>query len=540
MLLTALLAALLLAAPGRVAAAPAEAPFVLYYTVASPSETLTGLADRLLGDQKRAADLYRLNAGRTQPDGGVLTDPGQLRVGWVLVLPWDAVGAGVRYGQLPGTAAPTAPAADPTRPTGSTPPPTSAPSTAAPTSASVVPPKTTAPAANPTGPNGCVLGAAVPKTDWARERVDAGRVWDKARGTGVTVAVVDSGVDGSLPQFGDRVLSGADLVTGKGRGDQDCLGSGTAMAGLIAAGGEQPLGVAPAAQILPIRVNDTGAAMTGAAKASALEVAVAAGADVVALGAGFDVADPAIAEAIALALRHDVLVVAAAPAKGSPPAAPGDGSTGALLLVGAVNPAGALASRYPEGLVDVVAPGVDLRSLGIAGTGEIGVAGDQYAVALVAGAAALVRSAEPKLTAVQVKDRLTHTANRMGSGAPDAQFGWGMIDAAAAVTETAADDGNSPGGKDGGSTGTAWLALAVIAVVALGAVALFMVRVRRWARTESPAEPVEAPEPSPADDNRSAWDPDEPDLLDRSLLSREPSAGDRGPRPSTPPPGDQG
>ncbi|WP_432992127.1 S8 family serine peptidase [Dactylosporangium sp. CA-233914] len=524
-LLTVLLTALLLAPPGRSAAAPAEAPFVLYYTVAAPGETLAGTAERLLGDVNRAGDLYRLNAGRVQPDGAALSDPAQLHVGWHLVLPWDAVGTGVRYGQLPGTpAAPASPAVPRTSAAPGTP---AVPGASSAASASPSPSSPQSPTPTPVrgSTSGCAAGASGPKSDWARERVSAGPAWGRARGAGVTVAVVDSGVDGTLPQFGDRVLAGADLVTGEGRGDQDCLGSGTAMAGLIAGGGDQPLGVAPAAQILPVRVSDSGAAVSGAAKASAIEVAVTAGANVVALGAGFDVADPAVAEAIALALRHDVLVVAAAPGKGSPPAAPGDGSTGALLLVGAVDPAGAPAGSHPDGLVEVVAPGVDVRSLGIAGTGEIGVSGDQYAVALVAGAAALVRSAEPKLTAVQVKDRLTRTADRMGAAAPDTRVGWGMIDAAAAVSGTQVPDADASGstGK-GGSTGGVVLAVVVIVVVVLAAVALFMIRVRRWARTEPAQESGEQPEPAGRDPY--ARDPGDTDLLDRSLLSREPAAGD--------------
>ena len=80
-------------------------------------------------------------------------------------------------------------------------------------------------------------------------------VWDVAQGRGVTVAVVDSGVDYS-PQLAGRV-SAIDLT---GQGPRDCVGHGTAVASLIAASDAQPrgipfYGVAPAARILSVKVN---------------------------------------------------------------------------------------------------------------------------------------------------------------------------------------------------------------------------------------------------------------------------------------------
>ena len=74
------------------------------------------------------------------------------------------------------------------------------------------------------------------------------------RGSGVVVAVVDSGVDASVPTLSGRVSEGVDVVTGTESGTTDCLGTGTAMAALIV--GDDPeflLGVAPDATVAPIR-----------------------------------------------------------------------------------------------------------------------------------------------------------------------------------------------------------------------------------------------------------------------------------------------
>jgi hypothetical protein len=118
----------------------------------------------------------------------------------------------------------------------------------------------------------------------------------------------------------DRVAGGADVTTGTGRGNADCLGSGTGMAGIIAAGSgadDGPIGIAPEATILPIRVVTTAPDAKAADAATAVEVAVSAGAKVIALGSYVDLTAPAVAAAVGVALGHDVLVVAAHP----PPAA---------------------------------------------------------------------------------------------------------------------------------------------------------------------------------------------------------------------------
>src|SRR5260221_3897345 len=110
-----------IAAAGRASAAQsATGPSnVKYYVVAAAyqgkPENLQEIAGRFLGSTARSQEIFDLNVGVLQPDGGKLTDPAVLHAGWDLVLPWDAVGAGVHYGLLP-KVAPVVPKPPPIRP----------------------------------------------------------------------------------------------------------------------------------------------------------------------------------------------------------------------------------------------------------------------------------------------------------------------------------------------------------------------------------------------------------------------------------------
>jgi hypothetical protein len=118
-------------------ASPTPAP-VKYFVVPppghGPAESLYTIAADTLGDGSDWTEIFRLNEGRLQPDGERLTNPGVIRPGWILQLPADAAGPGVRTGLLPGVAP--------------------SPSVASPTPAA-------APSAAPRGPSVVMLGGIV-------------------------------------------------------------------------------------------------------------------------------------------------------------------------------------------------------------------------------------------------------------------------------------------------------------------------------------------------------------------------------------------
>jgi hypothetical protein len=430
---------------------------VKYYRVTAADQSapdgLAQIAERLVGSPARAEEIYRLNAGRRQSDGRALLDTRQLRAQWLLVLPWDAVGDDVRLGALPAGSSGLCPRSG--------------------KEAACVTP----------------VPAPGPRSDWAGERMTTARAWARTQGAGVTVAVVDSGVDARTPQLRGRVALGADVTSGKAAGNRDHLGSGTAIAGIVAADGSTP-GIAPAATILPLRVVGESPRAASAHVATAIEIAVTAGSRVIALGAFADLSDAAVAAAIRAATAHDVVVVVPAVKDGADASAP----SGGLLRVGGAGPEGQRAAEYPPASVDVMAPGIDVTVLAPAGTKARSRSGSEYAVAFVAGTAALVRSAYPDLDAAAVADRVKVTADGAAAGVPDHRVGWGTIDPDAAVSVVLpGEQPLRPAAKTSGVARVVLPAAAALGVVAV-AVAAYLLRRRVRNRTRTTALP-EGPQP---------------------------------------------
>jgi membrane-anchored mycosin MYCP len=452
--------------------------YAKYYVVTSSyqgkPETLFEIASRFLRNSDRWEDVFTLNAGVVQRDGGELSDPTVLHQGWALVLPWDALGDGVQYGLPPlGTVL-----------SAGAQPPATAPAPPAGTSS-------TACAGTP------ATSDQTQQAQWAMLRLAPNRAWPYSRGQGVSVAVVDSGVDASVPQLAGRVAQGSDIVGGTGRGNIDCLGSGTAMASLIVgqAGSGFTGGVAPDATVLPVRIAVTDTAVSATDQASAIQVAVDGGAKVIVLGALVDPTQAQVAAAIARAVTANVVVVTGT-------LAAADVQPAGVLRVGAIGIDGRAYGGYPAGAADVVAPGVDVASLGISGTGQVLSTGDQYAVALAAGEAALVRSKYGDLTAAQVVRRIEASADRVGATAPDPTYGYGLIDPYAAVTMVIPDEASTPAPVPVTAAAQGWsgrriAALAAAIVIALLLLLLLTLRIRSMVRADGAVAAAEA-EPAAA------------------------------------------
>ncbi len=447
-----------------------------YYKVAASyqgrPENLAEIAGRFLGGSGRSPEIFDLNAGRRQPDGGTLTDPSKLHAGWYLVLPWDAYGDGVQYGLLPAT--PPAPAGAGTNPMAPTHEPAGR------------PPANPQPATRPKGCAG-TENSTGGTNQWAALRVAPDHAWSYSRGAGVMVAVVDSGVDASLPALSGRTAVGTDIVSGSGRGDTDCLGTGTAMASIIAArtdSGAGPVaGVAPDATILPVRLVTTDPHAKPTDQAAAVEFATAAGAKVIALGGYVTPNDPTVAVAMRSAMAHNVVVVTA-PVRSAAP-------QGSLLRVGAIGVDGKPASAYESGTVDVVAPGIAVAGLGVNGTGQVEVTGAQYAVAFGAGEVALIRARYPQLTAAQVVHRVEVTANPVGTSGTAGTLGAGLIDPGRSVVRILPEENPTPEPQIAPHASTPHPfrveALILIVVLALATAVLLILRARRIIRPDPPA-----------------------------------------------------
>lgn len=274
------------------------------------------------------------------------------------------------------------------------------------------------------------------------------RVWPLTQGAGVTVAVIDTGVEASLPDLRGVVLAGADLTGAGGNGETDGDvgndGHGTAVAALIAGQGygTGTVGVAPRARILPVKVGDTGARSPSVA-AAAIRFAVRHGARVINLSLGAVVAspvscDPVLQSAVAYALEHDVVVVAAS-GNANVHAGPVEpGSCAGVLTVGGVEPDGSLwPGSTAEPYVAVAAPGDRVVFVGRDGRYSARASGTSFASALTAGAAALIRSRYPHMPWYEVDQRLTGTALAAGFPVPNDGYGYGIVDLARAVNASA-------------------------------------------------------------------------------------------------------
>jgi type VII secretion-associated serine protease mycosin len=257
------------------------------------------------------------------------------------------------------------------------------------------------------------------------------------RGAGITVAVVDTGVD-PHPDLRRNLLPGTTVVEGdKGNGQIDHDGHGTMMAGIIAAHGRSrrdgALGIAPEAKILPIKQSkpgDNGGSMDVAA---GIEWAVAQRADIinVSLATG---PTSVLDSAIKRAAENDVVVVAGSGNRRTQLLFAYPAAMSGVLAVGAADRSGQVADLTVTGKpMDICAPGVDIYSTGNK-KDYYKSSGTSDATAVVSGAAALVRAKFPDLSAPEVIHRLTATARDNGKPGRDDQCGHGVLDVVKALT----------------------------------------------------------------------------------------------------------
>jgi type VII secretion-associated serine protease mycosin len=276
-------------------------------------------------------------------------------------------------------------------------------------------------------------------TPWAQRALNFERAWPITEGAGVTVAVIDTGVDGSQPFLKGAVLPGFDVVNGGGVADTDCNGHGTLVAGLIA-GRHLPgfgfAGVAPEARILPIREANSTGNSTAQVLAKCIIAAVDRHAQVINVSITAALPSVALDEAVQYAIDKNVLVVAAAGndfQQGNGPQYPADQP--GVLAVGAVDAAGQRAG-FSEAVsyVAVVAPGTDVIGPGAGNVGLVSNSGTSFATAYVSGVAALVRSYYPHMPVPQVIRRIEATADHPPGSLPTPGLGWGEVDPYQAVT----------------------------------------------------------------------------------------------------------
>ncbi|WP_329569268.1 S8 family serine peptidase [Kitasatospora sp. NBC_01266] len=359
-------------------------------------------------------------------------------------------------------------------------------------------------------------------TPWPQTFLRPDQVWPLTQGAGVTVAVLGSGVADGTGLLSGR-LDRAAKLSGGGDPAQDCVGHGSFLAALIAAG-QRPgvgfAGIAPGARILAVGVTDNTGASTADLLAQGIRAAADQGARVIDVGVTVPAGSDALAAAVHEAVGKGALVIA--PAAPDPvPGAQAGGASAApapvfpaaypeVLSVRDLGPGGTLAQSGGSavgGRVDLAAPGDAVMGVGPSGGGYYTGAGPSFATAFVAGSAALVLGYQPKLTESQLIGRLEATAYRSGGAVPDPQVGYGSVDPVAAVTTVLPQPQSTPSAAPAASPsplavpparpasaaprqagGVALGALGVVALVALGAVVVPRGRARGWRPPQTGAD----------------------------------------------------
>ncbi|MFF0084224.1 type VII secretion-associated serine protease mycosin [Streptomyces canus] len=285
------------------------------------------------------------------------------------------------------------------------------------------------------------------QAQWALQTLQAEAAWKISEGKGVTVAVIDTGVNAEHVDLQGNVLKGKDFRDGDDDASPDNSeedpSHGTEMAAIIAGHGrgqdatEGVMGLAPEAKILPIR-DDTDRDFSFADE---IRYAVDQGASIINIS-GFTTKDGAAdREAISYALERDVLVVAGAGNQNKDPLIQYPAKYPGVLAVGGVNQDGKIwegSNSGPEVLLS--APATRIVSAGWPGNKLRISDGTSNSTAFVSAAAALLRSKYPDLTAGQIANRLVKTAvlpsSAKGISLPDDRYGYGEIRPLAALTES--------------------------------------------------------------------------------------------------------
>ncbi|MFC7305151.1 type VII secretion-associated serine protease mycosin [Streptomyces monticola] len=358
---------------------------------------------------------------------------------------------------------------------------------------------------------------------WYLDAMRADDLWKVSVGAGVTVAVVDTGVDASVPELRGRVLRGKNVENSDGGTLSDEQGHGTSMAATIAGSGAQGgiKGLAPSAKILPVKVSSQSESFGGLGiVAKGIRYAADSDAKVINVSqSGFPTSGERadLQAAINYASKKGKLVFAGSGNDGDgspeyPAAMPGAVAVGAVASSGKVSKFSNFGSHLA-----LAAPGEKIPSYCPKNEGYCESKGTSQATALASASAALIWSKHPNWTANQVLRVMMETAGHDGP-VPSKYIGYGTIRPAQVLLEGMGEPGDpdvnpllaarqnesptpstspSPANKNKGDSkddqkqprsenaaaesdggGTLWIVVTIVAAAAVAAGALVAVRVR--------------------------------------------------------------
>jgi len=274
--------------------------------------------------------------------------------------------------------------------------------------------------------------------DWGITKIGADKsLTSGLTGTGVKIAVIDTGADLNHPDLTSAIAGGysaVDYTTSY----QDDNGHGTHVAGIIGArnNGTGIVGTAPDASIYAVKALDNNGSGYNSDVIEGINWAIQNRMDIISMSLGSSQGSTALQNACNTAYNKGVLLVAAAGNTGTASAKATQDTIGyparyttSVISVGAVDPNNARAYFSSTGKeLEVVAPGVNIQSDYLNGQYAT-MSGTSMATPYVAGDLALLKQANPTLTNVQLRALLDKNVTDLGTKGRDSFFGYGLIKA---------------------------------------------------------------------------------------------------------------
>jgi hypothetical protein len=278
---------------------------------------------------------------------------------------------------------------------------------------------------------------------WNYTAMRVPEAWASSTGEGIVIADVGTGVDLDHPDLAANIIGGYDFVDDDTTPD-DKLGAGSFIAGIIAgvANNGGIVGIAPHAKIMPVKIYGSDGTATYADIAAGIEWAADNGADIINLSFIFTQQSGTVEDAIEDV--YGVLILAMVGDCGGADYADHGCTLESQYVwparyaeaegIGSTNSSNQLSDFSSEALPLVVAPGEGIYSTGLDGGYATG-SSTGYASAHAAGAAALVWAANPTYDPSEVRGAILYSADDLGYATPSHAVGFGLIDAAAAITQ---------------------------------------------------------------------------------------------------------
>ncbi len=275
---------------------------------------------------------------------------------------------------------------------------------------------------------------------WGVKLIGAGNVHSYNKGTGIKVAIIDTGIDYDHPDLSENYQGGYDFANDDDN-PMDDNGHGTHCAGIAAAEDDDNgvIGVAPEAFLYALKTLDSSGSGYISDAIAGIEWSIDKNMDIISMSFGTNIHSQALQNACGNAYSNGLLLISAA---GNDYKRSGTQELDTIdyparydsvIAVGAIGKNNTKASWSSTGpALELVAPGVSIYSTYWNDTYVL-MSGTSMACPHVAGVAALIWTGEPGLTNLQVRSRLHETAKDLGAAGKDQWYGYGLVNAAAAI-----------------------------------------------------------------------------------------------------------